>query len=389
MKCYAAYAKDENIRKLGSSGAFFPLLSTAYIRQGGIVYASIYDEQLNVKFARIEDEAHLHASFTAKYVQSQVGDTFCHLEKDLKEGRKVLFCGTPCQAAGLRQYLGRKRVNYDRLLIAENICHGVPSPDVYQMAMKHCHPNCISLNMRNKDYGWEWGGYAWKMVLDDGTEQIIPQSEVPYMKGFLTNICLRPSCYQCAAKNSKAADITLGDFWGISFVNNKIPARYGVSAVILRTQAAEDAFAEIQQDLECYEVNYTDILTYNSCLEMSISKPIYRDRFFKKLLSDPDADIATLLTVASDPSFLSKVVNKLYKMLPHWGTPVHDLTSKEQRVLYGTKEQCCGCSACYSICPKDAISMKKDREGFLYAVIDEMKCVNCGACTAVCPFVKK
>ena len=389
MKCFAAYAKDVEIRKLGSSGALFPVLSMAHIRKGGIVYASVYDEQLNVKFARIENETHLQESFTSKYAQSKVGDTFRNLEADLKEGRSVLFCGTPCQVAGLRRYLNKKRVNNDRLLLAEILCHGVPSGDIFQKAMGRCHPGCTQLNMRSKDLGWDWGGFAWKLRFSDGSEQVIPQADVPYMKGFLGNIFLRPSCYQCAVKPSEAADLTLGDFWGICFVNDRIPTRYGVSAVILRTPAAEVAFSEISEDIETFEVRYEDILAYNPRLETPVPKPIYRRRFFRKLCNNPDTDIQNLIDAACSPSIIRKVANRIYQKLPKGTTSVRDLTVNHERVLYSVKEQCCGCEACYNVCPTHAISMKKDREGFFYSVIDPSKCVNCGVCTSVCPFASE
>lgn len=54
-------------------------------------------------------------------------------------------------------------------------------------------------------------------------------------------------------------------------------------------------------------------------------------------------------------------------------------------VLYNSKSECCGCTACYAICPKGAISMQADEEGFDYPIINEEKCIRCESCIRVCP----
>ncbi len=59
--------------------------------------------------------------------------------------------------------------------------------------------------------------------------------------------------------------------------------------------------------------------------------------------------------------------------------------ANDKVILFSNKEECCGCTACYSICPKGAITMEEDEEGFLYPVIDDAKCVGCLMCQKVCP----
>ena len=55
-------------------------------------------------------------------------------------------------------------------------------------------------------------------------------------------------------------------------------------------------------------------------------------------------------------------------------------------ILYKNKDQCCGCSACYCVCPRNAIKMTEDREGFLYPKINTEICIACKMCLQVCPF---
>ena len=61
------------------------------------------------------------------------------------------------------------------------------------------------------------------------------------------------------------------------------------------------------------------------------------------------------------------------------------MKKKEIPILYYKKEECCGCAACYAICPKEAIKMIRDQEGFDYPKIDANKCVRCYLCVKSCP----
>lgn len=51
------------------------------------------------------------------------------------------------------------------------------------------------------------------------------------------------------------------------------------------------------------------------------------------------------------------------------------------------KKNCCGCTACAAVCPKECISMREDAEGFLYPAVNKTTCINCGACEKVCPIL--
>lgn len=385
MTCYAAFAKDTATRMSGSSGGIFPSISKRFIKKNGIVYASVYDNEHNVVCARISSLDDLEKSFSSKYMQSRLNDCFEKIKNDLKEGNEVLFCGTPCQAAGVRAYLETAKCNTDKLLLVDFICHGVPSEDVFQKYMERYEQKCIRMTMRSKENGWYNGNYSWDMYFLDGTRQLTNQNDVSFMKGFLANLYLRPSCYACKFKGISQADITLGDFWGVRAVLSDADIEKGVSCIIARTDKGADCVAEISDETELIEVSYNDIARGNSAIYSSVKRPYFRKKFFKKYKKTSDFD--KLVESLSRPTIVKRVINKAYSYLPK-SDSANCLKDKNERLIYTKKDQCTGCTSCVSICPKRAIYMKKDSEGFFYPVIESSKCVNCNLCDKVC-IIKK
>ena len=62
---------------------------------------------------------------------------------------------------------------------------------------------------------------------------------------------------------------------------------------------------------------------------------------------------------------------------------------KDSIIITKSKEQCCGCGTCFELCPKQAITMEIDEEGFLYPKINDALCIRCEICVKYCPFSKK
>ena len=133
LKVYAAYNKNEDIRMQSSSGGIFTLLAEEIIKKGGVVFGVKFNKDWMPEFGYTETLEGLSTYRGSKYVQAIVGDAYKQAEEFLKAGREVLFSGTPCQIAGLKRYL---RKEYDKLLTVDIICHGVPSPKVWNMYLK-------------------------------------------------------------------------------------------------------------------------------------------------------------------------------------------------------------------------------------------------------------
>lgn len=121
----AAWNKNLDERLKSTSGGLFYLLAERWIREGGVVFGAGYDGHLKVEHRSVETIEDLKALRGSKYVQSDVGNTFALAKEFLKQGRKVLYSGTPCQIAGLKSFLGK---DPDNLQTIDLVCHGTPSP---------------------------------------------------------------------------------------------------------------------------------------------------------------------------------------------------------------------------------------------------------------------
>lgn len=214
-QAYAAVHKDENIRLNSSSGGAFSALASAMLKQGGVVCGAAYDEQYSkVRHIIIEDENDMPKLRTSKYVQSDMRDTYEEVKNLLKQGRNVLFSGTPCQVSGLHLFL---RKEYENLVTIDIVCHGVPSPVIYQDYIKWLEnknqSKIISYNFRDKQ--WSWYHFNMKAVFSNGSYYLGKWEEDPYFRGFLGDWFLRESCYKCSfSQHTRYSDITLSDFWG-------------------------------------------------------------------------------------------------------------------------------------------------------------------------------
>lgn len=285
-KVYAAKHEDDEIRMKSSSGGIFTLLADQILDEGGVVFGARFNDKWEVIHDYTETKEGLAPFRGSKYVQSYIGDSYKIAETFLKNGRKVMFTGTPCQIAGLKKFL---RKEYDNLLAVDFVCHGVPSPMVWRKYLEEeiadqGGAQLTGVNFRDKSIGWKNYSFVLNFSKDEGTikhNYAVSSvfTENTYMKAFLSNLSLRPSCYDCPAKAGKSgADITIGDFWGIENIMSEYDDDKGVSFVAFNAKASQ---AEYINNKEISE--YGSAVLTNSCIIYSASKPKYKDCFFNIL----------------------------------------------------------------------------------------------------------
>ncbi|NTU73662.1 (4Fe-4S)-binding protein [Candidatus Roizmanbacteria bacterium] len=277
---FAAHHINNDIRMQSSSGGIFTAIAEYVIGNNGVVFGACFDNWFNVVHDYAETSEDLQKMRGSKYVQSRIGSAFEQVGRFLDQKRLVLFTGTPCQIAGLKSYL---RSDNEYLVTQDIICHGVPSPKAWNKYLELFSKKgpIQTISFRNKDTGWS----EFSMKVTFATEQYRRDLSKDYfLKAFLRNLCLRPSCYQCHFKTlHRESDITLADFWGIEVVLPAMNDDKGISLVLINSEKGKQVFQAISKDLICKPVDYLQATKYNKAATQSISLPEKRQDFLAHL----------------------------------------------------------------------------------------------------------
>ena len=281
-KAYAAYCKNEEIRKNSSSGGIFTLIATQIIVEGGVVFGASFDESFNIKHIKIEEKEELQKLRGSKYVQSNIGETFKQAKKYLEDNRKVLFTGTPCQIEGLRNFLQKE---YENLYLQDIICHGIPSPKVWNKYKEYRKykdkEEPKKINFRNKNDGWS--RYCLLFDYKSSEYKNTPSKDL-YLQMFLQDLSLRDSCYNCKFKKyNRVSDITLADFWGIDNILPKMNDNKGTSLLIINSTKGQELFDKIKEETTFKEADLEEAVRYNTSMIQSVKYNSKRDKFFEEL----------------------------------------------------------------------------------------------------------
>lgn len=281
----AAVNSDESVRLASSSGGIFTLLAERTIDNGGVVFGAAFDENWDVKHICIDSKSELPKLRGSKYVQSTIGNCYKEAITHLSAGKEVLFSGTPCQIAGLKRFLHKE---YKNLKTVDVVCHGAPSPMVWRMYLDEVSSmyniaQITDIKFRDKTEGWKNFSLSIKYKDKGGAEKTFRETlnENVFMRCFLSNLCLRPSCYACPVRNGKSgSDITLADLWGAENICPGLDDDKGVSLVLLRNKEFS------LPGFEKKDIEYSKAVMYNHSIESDVTLPNKRDRFFRLLHSD-------------------------------------------------------------------------------------------------------
>lgn len=274
---FAAKSTEESIRARSSSGGVFYELASRMLSDGGYVCGAVFDDEFHVKHIVSNNREDLIRMMGSKYSQSSMGYCYREIQSKLDAGQSVLFSGCPCQVAGLRTFLKK---DYQRLVIAELICHGVPSDRMLQayikMREKKYGSKLKSLEFRNKAKGWHRSSV--RMEFENNRVYIKQKTADAYVNGFLGGVTMKAACYQCPFRNfSAGSDIILGDFWG---AEAELPEddNKGTSAVIVETERGMEMLNKC--NIVISPVQVETVVKYNKSLIQSAEQNNQRASFY-------------------------------------------------------------------------------------------------------------
>lgn len=278
---YLGYHQEAAVRAGSSSGGLFYALAKMVLDHGGSVYGAAYAEDFSVKHLRITQLDEMGQLMTSKYVQSHIVDSFRAIQEDLKNGKQVLFSGTPCQVAAVQCFIGKHPCR-DHLLLVDFICHGVPSPGVWQSYLQYLQskngskPEAVSF--RDKSKGWHDYHFSADFA---GTELLESHELNAYMRSFLSDKNIRPSCYECSFKGDQYfSDITLGDAWKIEKDYPDWADDKGTSLFVVRTEKGKAALKQISDRFAYRQTSYDAWTSMNPSLVQATERPMGRNAFF-------------------------------------------------------------------------------------------------------------
>lgn len=311
---YAAFTKEEPIRMDSSSGGIFTELAQMILQQQGVVYGATYDDRCAVHHVCIERTEDLAQLRGAKYAQSDLQNSFREILTRLQTGQDVLFCGTPCQVAGLRSFL---RKDYEHLYCVDFVCHGVPSPMAwreylaYRAKLDGEDTLPTAINLRSKITGWSRYHYSNLFRYGSGKEVSSLSSDNLFMQLFVEDYINRDSCADCHFKGyHRCSDITLGDFWGIWEIAPEMDDNKGTSVVLVQSDRGKRLWSEISNKVVCKSVTAEQASQYNPSMIVSSTAKTLREEVLNEIRKGEIGE-CTRLFVRKPPSLPERVRRKL------------------------------------------------------------------------------
>ena len=256
---YVGRHSEKSVICRSSSGGAFTAIAEYFLSHGGVVYGAAFSSDCSEVIIQSTKVVDLDDLRRSKYVESLPGYSFREVANDLKTGKLVLFCGTPCQIAGLKRFLN---VEYDNLFTCDFSCGGLSSHQMYQDRI-HALENqygakVSSVNFRPKLSGW--AEYSFQVVLGKRVYRELAALD-PYFYLFLSHYSTRPYCVECDFADNHYADFILADYWKYRENEKFKNENTGLSLVLTNSEKADQlmrqkVFSFVWEEIDLRDGSY-------------------------------------------------------------------------------------------------------------------------------------
>lgn len=323
-KAYAAVHKNLATRFDSTSGGAFSALANVIYRQGGFVGGAVWTEDFSIRQIVTDKKSDLPRLRSSKYAQSDAQGFYKGVKEALKTGRPVLVCGTPCQIAGLRAFLGKIP---ETLCLVDFICRGNNSPLVFRKYLDWQEARqgakIVAVKPKNKELGW--CNLTTKLTFSDGSIVYDTKETSLFTKGYLeTNAYCRPSCYSCPYKGLvRGSDITLADCWGAkALLGEAFDRDLGTSLVLVSSEKGAALLKAAEAALLVKPIGLDIARQANQMLEVSLPSPRCDRKAFFEALNESgfqgvvDTYLKRSVSQSTTKRLLKRYVNLLRRVRP-------------------------------------------------------------------------
>lgn len=290
---YIFQHKDDKVRRESTSGGAFSAIAEYILDKKGIVYGVAFDNEFNVIHVGIEKKEELWKFRNSKYVQSNPKDCFKEIKNNLNNERYVCFSGTSCQIEGLKKYLGKE---YDKLVLVDVVCRAVPSPLVWKKYLELRKKDCEDIGkifFRDKYYGYKYSNFSIYNKNNDRKQEYHSGVETdPYLRAFFSNICDRPSCYECKFKKSnRESDITIWDCFDVEKYDKDFDDDKGTTRILTNSEKGLNVIENIKKENNVKEIKVEEALNEFNHIFNTVRKNSKREEFLKDINEKEAKDV--------------------------------------------------------------------------------------------------
>jgi hypothetical protein len=280
---YIFQNSNDEVRKESTSGGSFTAIAEYVIKNNGIVYGAVFDENYKVVHIGIDKKEELYRFRNSKYVQSEICNCYSEIKEHLDKDKLVCFSGTSCQVEGLKNYLMK---DYNNLILVDVVCRAVPSPLIWKKYItlrKKQYKNISKVMFRDKYYGYKYSNLSiYNKDNDKSKEYHRGVDSDPYLRAFFTNICDRPSCYECKFKKlHRESDITIWDCFDVEKYNKNFDDDKGTNRILTHTEKGYEIIKELSKDNRAEEIDVEKATKGFLAIFQPVKYNAKREQFFK------------------------------------------------------------------------------------------------------------